>query len=186
LLQEEGEVPSDEFLLYLGKHLKAKKRQVPFIMPQEEKSAKEKNAENLSVKVKPTKNEVTNQIDSLIADGKASKAMDVAISAIQGGVTPKTVALRYLLKTLAENGNIEKIEALNKYLTDSAKRNISYDDKLTLAKFNKGLGTQHVDELLQMVQSANSPQEMEMVVQKFPRSKALSSAVQDDELFHKC
>lgn len=125
-------------------------------------------------------------IEDLVKNENPSEAMDVAIRSIQQGVMPKSSVLKYLLKTLAEAGNVEKIQLLGKYINDTMRRNVTFDDKLTLAIFNRGAGAQHIDNLLQSVNTAKNEDELEVVLKKFPRSNALASIVNNEELVKKC
>ncbi|KAF9423083.1 hypothetical protein HW555_001387 [Spodoptera exigua] len=193
LLQEEGEVPSDQFLSYLGNHLIAQKREVPFVIPQGNIGTKSKNQGDVVEKIvsrreptKPTKTDVSSHIETLTKDGQLSQAIDVAMKSIEHGVVPKTNVLKYLLKSLAEEGNVEKIQQLGKHVNDSLKRRVTYDDKLTLAIFNRGAGAQHVDSVLELVKAAKSEEEMDNALRKYPRSSALATVVQDNELTEKC
>lgn len=193
LLQEEGEVPSDQFLSYLGKHLKSQQREVPFIMPEDKTRKPTKTQGELVEEIvtrkepsKPTKNDVSIHIETMTKNGQLSKAMDVAIKSIEHGVIPKTGVLRFLLRSLGEAGNVEKIQQLGKCVNDSLKRRITYDDKLTMATFARGAGAQHVDNLYAVVKSAKTDEELDNALRKFPRSGALASVIQDDELVAKC
>ncbi|XP_023936210.1 leucine-rich PPR motif-containing protein, mitochondrial [Bicyclus anynana] len=195
VLQEESEVPSDQFLIQLGKHLKSKNREVPFIIPEVEVSKPEKpkqiavqpkKVERTKEPTKPLKRDVSAAIEKLVQNGKASEAMDYALQSIEGGVFPKANVLKYMLKSLAEQGNIEKIQALGVHLDDVSRRNVSYDDKLTLALFVRGKGAQHIDELLSAVDTVQNNEELLTVLRKFPRSTALAKAIQDKELANKC
>nr|XP_021192971.2 leucine-rich PPR motif-containing protein, mitochondrial [Helicoverpa armigera] len=193
ILQEEGEIPSDQFLSYLGQHLKSKNREVPFIIPDHKpvKTVNKKGdvVEKIVAKKepqKPTKNDVSVHIETMIKDGQLSKAMDTAIKSIEHGVMPKSSVLKYLLKSLADEGNVEKIQQLGKYITDAQKRNVTYDDKLTKAIFARGAGSQHVDNLLLTIKSTKSEEELDVALRKFPRSGALADAIQDTELVTKC
>ncbi|RVE48682.1 hypothetical protein evm_006648 [Chilo suppressalis] len=196
LLQEEGEIPSDQFLLHLGKHLKQKNRDVPFIMPEEEKpkqvktQLKEKLIEKDIDKNSSTpsiKKELSTKIETLINENKnIVKAFELTIKSIQEGVYPKTTVLKYLLKNLAEEGELEKIQVLGEYASDSLRRLITYDDKLTLATFKKGNAAEHIDNLLKIAETEPSPENIKTIVQKFPRSIALASVVENNELIAKC
>lgn len=183
ILQEEGEVPSKHFLSYLGKHLKSKNMEVPFVMPNvgaQEVNTKEKQT-NL-----PTKNDISTQMESLVQDGKAVKAMDIALKSINKGVMPQIQVLKYVLKSLAEEGCVEKIKELGQHLTDPLKKRLAYDDKLTLATFKKGAGIEHIDTLVQEAEAANTLEEFEVVLKKFPRSSALASVVNNETAIAKC
>ncbi|CAH1646499.1 unnamed protein product [Spodoptera littoralis] len=168
LLQEEGEVPSDQFLTHLGNHLIAKNREVPFVIPQVNTGTPKKSK---------NEGDVVEKID-----GQYSQALDVAMKSIEHGVVPKTGVMKFLLKSLAEEGNVEKIQQLGKYINDSLKRRVTYDDKLTLAVFKRGAGSQHIDNVLESVKAAKSEEEMENALRKYPRSSALATVVQDNEL----
>lgn len=190
ILQEESEVPSKQFLLYLGNHLKSKNREIPFVMPDVEvekpKKDEKAKAQKLVTSQLPTKNELSVNIENLIKSGKASQAMDLAMKSISKGTMPKTPVMKYLLKVLAEQGNVEKIEQLGNVMTDPLRRRLTYDDKLTLAKFNKGAGAEHIDDLVKAAERANTLQEFEVVLQKFPRSNALASILNKEDVVTKC
>ncbi|XP_060803764.1 leucine-rich PPR motif-containing protein, mitochondrial [Amyelois transitella] len=190
VLQEEGEIPSDQFLIYLGKHLKSKSRKVPFVVPNEKEENVKKSvlteAKPKIVADKPTKTEISNQIESLVKDGKPEEGMDLAIKCFKEGVTPKSNVLKFLLKTLSEKGNVEKIKELGQFANESLRRKITYDDKLTLAVFNSGSGSQHINSLLEQVNNAKTEAELEEALRKFPRSSALASIVSDENLVAKC
>lgn len=134
----------------------------------------------------PTKIEASKRIENLVKNERPSEAMDVAIRAIQQGVVPKSSVLKYMLKSLAEAGNVEKIMLLGNYISDTMKRNVTYDDKLTLAIFNRGAGAQHIGNLLQSVNDAKTDEDLEVVLKKFPRSNALASIINDEELVKQC
>lgn len=192
VLQEEGEVPSDQFLQHLGEHLKSKDRKVPFIIPVEKnaKTAPSKDViETIVTKKelnKPTKNDVTLNIETMVKNGELTKAMDVTIKSIEHGITPKDSVIKFLLKSLAEGGNVEKIQQLGNHINESLKRRVTYNDKLTLAIFTRGAGTQHIDNLLKSVQSANTDEDLEIALKQFPRSSALANVMQNSELVAKC
>lgn len=188
LLQEEGEIPSEQFLKYLGNHLKSENREVPFAMPGENIPKTNRKIDNVrpAKSAQPTKAEVSKMIEDLVKDEKPSEAMNVAIRSIQHGVTPKSSVLKFMIKALAESGNVEKIQLLGNYMNDTMRRNVTYDDKLTLAIFNRGAGAQHIDSLLQSVNTAKTDEELESVLKKFPRSNALASILNNEELIKKC
>ncbi|KAL0881103.1 hypothetical protein ABMA27_002225 [Loxostege sticticalis] len=187
ILQEEGEVPSNQFLAYLGKHLKSKNREVPFVMPEELKPEQPKKQKvQPPLQNLPTKSQISEKIETLIKEGQAVKAMDIALKTIEKGTMPKTAVLKYLLKTLAEGGHVEKIQQLGKHLSDAARRRLTYDDKLTLAVFNQGAGAKHIDSMVEEVQSAATIEDFEAILKKFPRSNALASIVNNETLVAKC
>ncbi|CAB3223179.1 unnamed protein product [Arctia plantaginis] len=192
VLQEDGEVPSEQFLKYLGQHLKSKNRQVPFVIP-EDKSVKTINPKNVVEKIvtkkeltKPTKNDVSINIETLTKNGDLSQATDFAIKSIDHGVIPKSNVLKFLLKSLAEGGHVEKIQQLGKQINESLKRRVTYNDKLTLAIFARGAGSQHIDNLMESVQAAKTDEDLENALKHFPRSNALATVVQDEKLVDKC
>lgn len=125
-------------------------------------------------------------IDTLINNGQLAQAANLALKSLEDGVVPKQNVLKYLLKCLAQEGNVEKIQQFGKHITDSVKRRVTYDDKLTLAMFLRGAGSQHVDGLYEAVQAAKTPEDLEVALKKFPRSNALEAAVNNDELLVKC
>lgn len=188
LLQEEGEIPSEQFLNYLGNHLKSKNREVPFAIPGDHTPKPKPKTDTVTPtkSTQPTKNDVTKMIENLVKNEKPSEAMDVAINAIKQGVMPKSTVLKYMLKTLAEAGNVEKIQLLGNYINDTMKRNVTYDDKLTLAIFNRGAGAQHIDSLLQSVNTAKTDEDLVIILKKFPRSNALASIVNNEDVIKKC
>lgn len=134
----------------------------------------------------PRKSDISASIEALIQTGQLTQAMDVAIKSIGNGVMPKPNVLKYLLKNLAQEGNVEKIQQLGEHLTEDMKRKVTYDDKLTLAIVEKGAGSEHVQQLYEAVQAATSDAELEAALRKFPRSNALASIMKDDELLAKC
>ncbi|CAH2076864.1 unnamed protein product, partial [Iphiclides podalirius] len=192
ILQEEGEIPSDHFLIYLGKHLKSKNREVPFIIPNKQESDNKLNEKIIEKTPTPkkaptkTKKDVSMIIENMIQQGEAAQAMDYAVKCIGDGIMPQNKVLKFLLKNLAEDGNVEKIQLLGKHLNELMKRSVTYDDKLTLAIFRRGAGFEHVDGVLKALQVANTDEDVERALRKFPRSSALDSAVQNDELSKKC
>ncbi|KAI5639901.1 bicoid stability factor [Phthorimaea operculella] len=196
LLQEEGEVPSEQFLTYLGRHLKSKNREVPFVMPEtsEPKKSKkdvkrdEKGVKKITSKQseKPTKKQITTSVEELVQNGRAPQALDLVIKSIQEGVIPKANVIKYTLKILAQDGNVEKIQQLGKYINETMRREITYDDKLTLAIFNRGAGDQHVENLYNSVNAATTDEDLEIALKKFPRSSALASIMDNQDLTDKC
>lgn len=192
LLQEEGEIPSEEFLIHLGNHLKSKNRSVPFVMPVTEpiQEVKKDAIKRVQIKVKeqvnPTKKSVSNQIEKLTKEGNTSQAMDYTLNMIKNGVLPRSNVLKYLLRNLAEDGNIEKIQPLGDMINESMKRNVTYNDKLTLAIFVRGAGKEHLDNILSKIENANSNEEIEEALRQYPRSNALAMALQNNELTDKC
>lgn len=192
ILQEEGEIPSEQFLQQLGKHLKSKNRPVPFNIPDEFKSKpakttlKPQTPKKQQVEQKYTKPEVTANIENLVQEGKINKALDYSVKMIDEGTMPKANVLKYLVKKLAESGEVEKIQELGKRLSDVMRRNVTYDDKLTLAIFNRGAGPEHIDALYEAVTKAQTDDELVTALLKFPRSNALASVIQDDIFVDKC
>lgn len=192
LLQEEGEVPSDNFLTYLGNHLKSKNRDIPFVMPETEVTEVHTQKPTLKVQKKykelqkPTKNEISDHIEKLTQEGKTTQAIDYAMKNIEEGIVPKANVMKFLLKNLAEDGNVEKIQPLGKLINENMKRNVTYDDKLTLAIFVRGAGMEHMDNILKVMENSDSNEEIEAVLRRFPRSNALAAAVQNSELSAKC
>lgn len=192
LLQEESEVPSNQFLVYLGNHLKSKNRDVPFIIPEKIEKVQSKKEDIIQkivtpkVPPKPTKAEISTNIEALVKDGNLAQAMDVLLKSIEVGTMPKSNVVKYLLKNLAEEGNVEKIQQLGKNISENTKRKVTYDDKLTLAIFRRGAGGQHIDNLLESVEAANIREDLEIALRKFPRSSALANLVNDTELVQKC
>lgn len=194
LLQEEDEVPSDQFLIQLGNHLRSKNRAVPFVIPREQppELRKKENivSNNTPKKTRnsqmPNKDDLSASIEGLVQNGLLSQAMDVTMKSIENGVMPKSNVLKFLLKNLGQEGNVEKIQQFGKHITEQIKRKVTYDDKLTLAIFVKGAGPEHVDRLYEAVQATQDGAELEAVLRKFPRSSALSSTMSDDELVAKC
>lgn len=188
VLQEEGTVPTDQFLVYLANHLQSKNIPVPFVMPSEKSAKSTKAKEGIVEKIikpkslpKPSKNEITTSIENLVKEEKLSEAMDVALKSIQEGIMPKSTVLKFLLKNLALEGHVEKIQQLGKYINESMKRKVTYEDKLTLAIFTRGAGSQHVDSLLESVQEAKTTEDMEVALRRFPRSNTLAKLVTSDD-----
>lgn len=192
VLQEDGEVPSEQFLQYLGQHLKSKNRPVPFAFPEDSigQTVKPKNvvkkivAENeASI---PTKNDVSINIETMTKNGDLLQATDLAIKSIEHGVIPKSNVLKFLLKSLAEAGYVENIQKIGKQINESLKRRVTYNDKLTLAIFRRGAGSQHIDNLMESVQAAKTNQDLENALKNFPRSSALATVIDDEKLIDKC
>ncbi|XP_053612584.1 leucine-rich PPR motif-containing protein, mitochondrial [Plodia interpunctella] len=189
VLQEEGEIPSDQFLNYLGKHLKSKNRKVPFVLPDDNTVKVKKTHVTVpkqSVPAKPTKNQVSEQVENLIKDGKHEEAMNVTLKSVNEGVMPRPNILKFLLKSLAVDGNVEKIKEFGQYANDSLKKRITYDDKLTLAIFKRGSGASHVDNLLETFSRARTDQEWEEALLRFPRSNSLVSVIDNEAILAKC
>ncbi|CAK1600773.1 unnamed protein product [Parnassius mnemosyne] len=194
VLQEEGEIPNDQFLFTLGNHLKSQNREIPFIMPEEKSPMNLKNkevikkVEKVTPKIVPkkTKKDVSAVIENMVKEGKAAQAMDYAINSIEDSIIPKDNVLKFLLKKLAEEGNVEKIQSLGKYINESMRRSITYDDKLTLAIFKRGAGAQHVESLLNALQVAKTDEDVQSALRRYPRSNALASAIQDKDILNKC
>ncbi|XP_038214658.1 leucine-rich PPR motif-containing protein, mitochondrial [Zerene cesonia] len=189
VLQEEGEIPTDDFLNYLGNHLKSKNMDVPFIIPQQSnvQQTKKENPINKVVQpAKPSKKQVTVDIEKLVQTGLYTQAMDSTIKSIKNGSTPKSSILKYLLKSLAIEGNVEQIERLGKYIDNSMRKLITYDDKLTQAIFKNGSGDQHLDNLLAEIEAANTEEDLKNALIRYPRSSALASAVNSPVLSQKC
>lgn len=159
---------------------------MPDVEVEKPKKDEKAKAQKLVTSQLPTKNELSVNIENLIKSGKASQAMDLAMKSISKGTMPKTPVMKYLLKVLAEQGNVEKIEQLGNVMTDPLRRRLTYDDKLTLAKFNKGAGAEHIDDLVKAAERANTLQEFEVVLQKFPRSNALASILNKEDVVTKC
>lgn len=166
-------------------------------MPEEKSRKSAKAKEGIVEKVlkptkipvaKPTKNDVTLSIESLIKENKLSEAMEMALKSIQEGVVPKPTVLKFLLKNLALEGNVDKIQELGKCINEPMKRKVTYDDKLTLAIFTRGAGSQHIDSLLESVQQAATSEDLQAALRKFPRSNALANLVNsgDEQLIAKC
>lgn len=186
ILQEEGEIPSDQFLSYLSKHLKSKNREVPFVVPNETPTKQKTSEVTKPKQTGPTKNELTNTIETLVQEGKTDQALDVAIKSFEHGIIPKSSVLKYTLKKLAEESNVEKIQQLGKYVSDNLRRRITYDDKLTLAIFNRGDGANHMDSILTSLENATTDEDIENILTKFPRSNALASIMENKEVLSKC
>lgn len=192
VLQEDGEVPTDQFLKTLGDHLKSKNRPIPFVMPQETpvKIIKTENIAEKTTKpnanATPTKADITKNIETLIHDGKLNEAMDMAIMSIKSGTMPKANVLKFLLKNLADEGNVEKIDQLGEYISETMKRSVTYNDKKTLAVFKRGEASKHVDNLLESVRAANTEEELQTELKNFPRSNALAAIITHEENIGKC
>ncbi|KAJ0175771.1 hypothetical protein K1T71_008930 [Dendrolimus kikuchii] len=191
VLQEEGEVPSDQFLIYLGQHLKANNRDIPFVIPNTtETKVKSDNKIGKIIKQKEptrvTKVQVSDNIEQLIQSNQLERAMDIVLQSMKDKVIPKPSVIKYLLRKLADNSEVENIQTLGKHLNEDLKKKVTFDDKLTLAIFNKGAGPGHVDNLYEMVQTAKTDEELDVALKKFPRSNALASVIQNDQLIAKC
>ncbi|XP_048480519.1 leucine-rich PPR motif-containing protein, mitochondrial [Plutella xylostella] len=187
LLQEEGEVPSEDFLKYLANHLKQNNRDIPFAIPNEPaKPKKEKKQNNADNDALVTKKNVTKAIETSVQAGNLNEAVDQALASLKVGVLPKPTVLKYLLKSLALEGEVNEIEKIGFFLNENARRNVTYDDKRTLAVFTKGDGAAHVDALLQKVTQANTEEELSDALKQFPRSNALQCVVKNSELLEKC
>ncbi|XP_045528765.1 leucine-rich PPR motif-containing protein, mitochondrial [Pieris brassicae] len=192
-LQEEGEIPTDEFLIHLGNHLKSQNKEVPFVIPQHKPvNVQKKNEEavikTLAAQKEPihTKRGISEQIEKLINDGLLSQAMDFTIKSVEDGIVPKENVIKYLLKSLAAEGSVEKIQMLGKYINEDMRKKVTYSDKMTAAIFNRGGGDQHVSDLLLTVEATQSPDELKSILTKFPRSNALAAAVSNEDLSKKC
>lgn len=85
LLQEEGEVPSEDFLNYLGNHLQSKNRPVPFAYSPRLEPTLKQTKPRTEPKQTPniTKKDSTEIIEALVNGGKLTEAMDAAIKSIQ-------------------------------------------------------------------------------------------------------
>lgn len=172
--------------------MKSKNREVPFIIPEEKGKESIKQTDivekivDRKIPSKPTKNDISAKIENMVKDGLLSQAMDVTIKSIEHGVIPKTTVVKFLLKGLADDGNVEKIQQLGNYINESIKRRVTYDDKLTLAVFTRGAGNHHIDNLLESVQAAKTEEDLDNALKKFPRSGALENAIQDNDLIAKC
>ncbi|XP_068632296.1 leucine-rich PPR motif-containing protein, mitochondrial [Battus philenor] len=188
ILQEDGEIPSNQFLTILGNHLKSQNREIPFVMPEQEpsmKPVKKVKAVKVATPVTSpptTKINVTATIEDMVKNGQAAQAIDYTIKSIQGGVTPNSKVITLMLKTLAGEGNVEKIKSLESYLTDSMKQNSKYEDNLTFAKFKRGEGSQHIESVLNELQAANTDDDIMAVLKKLPRNNSLAFIVENEEL----
>ncbi|OWR46509.1 hypothetical protein KGM_200493 [Danaus plexippus plexippus] len=197
LLQEEGEIPSEKFLTHLGSHLISKNREVPFVMPEnkmqnqkpkvnvqkENETKKDQDVKEASQTAKQT---ITTKIEQLTKEEKLSSATDLAVKSMEDGVFPKSNTLKFLLRKLADEGEVERIKALGKYLGETKRRKVTYDDKLTLGIFKQGGGSAHMESVLNAVNSAANDNEIEAALKSFPRSNALANCITNEEILSKC
>lgn len=184
LLQEEGEVPTNEFLAYLGKHLQEKGQKVPFVIPTiKTTTAPKKPKTNAHTEEKQN---YSAEIEKCIESENYSKAMLLVLDSYKKGMPPKQMQVKYLLKKLAEKGDVVTIRQLESILNDDFRRGVNYDDKLTTALFVSGSAKQHIDMLHQKVLKAKDEEELKKVLVSFPRSSALAAVAHDGQLMSKC
>ncbi|XP_041986989.1 leucine-rich PPR motif-containing protein, mitochondrial [Aricia agestis] len=190
VLQEDGEVPSDQFLVYLGNHLKAKRRDVPFVIPQQTQQEKPRQEPAVNKETEQQKQtsrvNITEKLQNLLDEGKIDDAFDCTLVGMKEGNIPRATVIKYLLKKLAENGNMEKIQEIGNHLSEPMLKKVAHEDKLTLAKFNSGSGTQHVDRLFASAESPDANKNIDEIVRQFPKSVALSKVVQSPDMLSKC
>ncbi|CAG9578979.1 unnamed protein product [Danaus chrysippus] len=195
LLQEEGEIPSEKFLTLLGSHLISKNREVPFVMPEKKMQSQKPKVQvqkenetkkDQDIKKAVPKQTITDQVEQLTKEEKLSSATELALKSMEDGVFPKSNILKFLLRKLADEGDVERIKAIGNYLGESKRRKVTFDDKLTLAIFKQGGGSAHIETVLNAVNSAANDTELEAALRSFPRSNALASCITNEELVSKC
>lgn len=186
LLQEEGEVPSDAFLSYLGKHLESQNRDVPFVIPKEENAVKKsKKSQDVQIASATKISNRNVKIEELVKQGNLEEACKLTLKSLNEGARPNKNVISFFLKKLSQAGNVDNILLLKPYYENEGKP-INYRHKLNLAMVVNGSAEKLIDELTQSLKTAQTTNDFENLAKMFPRAEALNNIVKNEVLADKC
>ncbi|XP_063887839.1 leucine-rich PPR motif-containing protein, mitochondrial-like [Scylla paramamosain] len=112
-------------------------------------------------------------VEGLIKAGKLNEATNTVLAMVSADTHPNPRVFKFLLLTLAGTGQVEPIQALERYITDhSLKRRLNYDNLLCTAYITAGRSEEVLDDLLKTVKDVPDTK-LEELAQNFPRGGIL-------------
>ena len=112
-------------------------------------------------------------VEGLIKTGKLNEATNTVLAMVSADTHPNPRVFKFLLLTLASTGQVEPIQALERYITDhSLKRRLNYDNLLCTAYVAAGRSEEVLNDLVKTVKDTPD-KNLEELSQNFPRGGIL-------------
>lgn len=206
-MQEEDLLPTDDFLVHLGKFLEEKGVVVPFKIPEvaikQEQGVTEKNpiqvfrrklkegdVETALQHYNPTDfnftvTDTSMLIEKLIQNNRIGEATKITLHLLDKGATPLTRVFKFLLNKLAAAGDLDSLAIIDKKVSQDVKKTISFDNRVCHANLIAGKATHYLDQLEKEIDEAKE-EELKTIEEKFPRGGAYGILERHPELLEKC
>lgn len=186
-MQEENIVPSDTFLIKLGKLLKENNINVPFTIPSSSK--KSENIEK-STKLKIVNDpklktiDLYNKFEGLLKENKISEASIMFNNFINKTNNIPRRLLKFYINKLASIGDYESIEKM--VLSDEIKKKISFDNRLCHAYIKADKVNDYFIKLREDLENCKSIGEIQDKGAAFPRGGALGILENFPDMYEEC
>ena len=203
-MQEEDLLPTDSFLISLGKFLQEKGKAVPFVIPENTTAPSVEKTPVQTFRRKLKAGEVDGAlqyynpndrsytitdgsllIEKLIQNNRIGEATKVTFHMLDRNSVPLTRVFKFLLNRLANSGDLDNLAIINDKISQEVKKNISFDNRYCHANLIAGRATQYLDNLEREIDSAKE-EDLRAIEEKFPRGGAYGILERHPELLNKC
>lgn len=203
-MQEEDLLPTDQFLVTLGRFLQERNIEVPFVVPQAPSTVSGKRSISTNVKEKlrdgdldyvlevhrsqPTNisdSERSLLIEKLLQSNRLNEAKKITLDMLNRNTRPSYKIFRFLLNRLALVGDVDALESISRKLSGQDKKQLSFDNRVCNANIVAGTVAQYLAKLEASVDSAK-PEELEAVCEQFPRGGAYGILEKYPQYLEKC
>lgn len=188
-MQEQGEAPTNAFMLKLGEYLKSKGFNVPFVMPdadtvQQEKRTAEQN-------VQPSSPGLRNLAAALKVEGDNANLIrqtfrELAVSEDIGEAVKTNKQYRKLLNAFALDGDVQMVEKIGKYSVDVPYKKSAYSDYLARAFIQAGRVDELFEKWTQALDAATTEKELLELDHQFPEAAFSEILHKNIELLPAC
>ncbi|KAL5281307.1 LRPPRC family protein [Megaselia abdita] len=200
-MQEENIVPTDTFLIRLSNFLKENNMEVPFAIPNTQKTAietKDKHAkqpkksteavESKKTVVQKPESKKTDKTENLpkafeqlLKDNKLPEASLKMKEIISQNINIPNRIIKFYLNKLANNGDFKNIEEM--VLSEDIKKKISFDNRLCHAYIKAGKVKEYFAKLRSDLESCKNEEEVQKQGAAFPRGGALGILEQFPDMY---
>lgn len=210
-MQEEDLAPSDVFLNTLGKFLRERGRDVPFVVPSAPQKRqqppitaqpstashqlfKEKIQHGLldeALEIKKRSNDkfsvtdLSALIEKLLQANRVSDASSLAFVLLDRGNLPLNRVFRFLLNRLASNGDIETLTKIGSKISKDVKKIVSFDNRMCHAYLVAGKVEEYLDKLKEHIDTVTEAN-LTNISEQFPRGGAYGILEKHPEMLDKC
>lgn len=111
-------------------------------------------------------------IEALVQQNQLTEATRLTRDMLVAGAHPIPRIFKYLINELAKGGDVENLTSFGKYISETVKKNVSYDNRLSNAYLASGRVNECLDGLIHEIDTA-SEDDIPHLKQKFPRGGIL-------------
>ncbi|XP_055917516.1 leucine-rich PPR motif-containing protein, mitochondrial [Eupeodes corollae] len=121
----------------------------------------------------PSAGDISQLIENLIHAQRLIEATKYVFELLDQGRRPIPKVFKFYLNKIAATGDLETMKKIGEKLTSEQKKIVSFDNRYCHANIASGKCEPYLNNLLQKISTANTPEEISAAADKFPRGGSL-------------